>query len=135
MEKKQVLSDKVFSIDILLNYSYDADLPKLEFWTKTDLAFLPFSSGTTGWPKGVMISHYNMVAMLHIIGTLVFSYCNNCISINLMCFILIFKESLFSITIQRGPLHSHASIFSYLRYGCTDERFVRRCYSDYHVEI
>jgi 4-coumarate--CoA ligase len=31
---------------------------------KNDVALLPYSSGTTGLPKGVMITHYNLVANL-----------------------------------------------------------------------
>ena len=29
---------------------------------KVDMASLPYSSGTTGMPKGVMLSHHNIVA-------------------------------------------------------------------------
>lgn len=38
--------------------------PPIEINPREDLVALPYSSGTTGWPKGVMLSHYNMVAML-----------------------------------------------------------------------
>lgn len=31
---------------------------------KEDVAFILFSSGTTGKPKGVMLTHYNMVATI-----------------------------------------------------------------------
>ncbi|CAD5209905.1 unnamed protein product [Bursaphelenchus okinawaensis] len=36
---------------------------------ETDLVLIPYSSGTTGDPKGVMLSHRNMVAMLEAIET------------------------------------------------------------------
>ena len=33
--------------------------------TKSDVAALPYSSGTTGMPKGVMLTHRNLVANIH----------------------------------------------------------------------
>ena len=32
---------------------------------KEDVLLLPYSSGTTGRPKGVMLTHYNLVANLY----------------------------------------------------------------------
>jgi len=40
----------------------DAAPPELDFDPATQVAVLPFSSGTTGRPKGVMLSHRNLVA-------------------------------------------------------------------------
>jgi len=40
----------------------DGQLPEVEIDPAVDLVVLPYSSGTTGFPKGVMLSHYNIVA-------------------------------------------------------------------------
>jgi acyl-CoA synthetase (AMP-forming)/AMP-acid ligase II len=41
-----------------------ADAPEVEIDPAADLAVLPYSSGTTGLPKGVMLTHRNLVANL-----------------------------------------------------------------------
>ena len=40
------------------------DAPAIEIDPGEDLAVLPYSSGTTGLPKGVMLTHRNLVANL-----------------------------------------------------------------------
>jgi acyl-CoA synthetase (AMP-forming)/AMP-acid ligase II len=42
----------------------DGPLPEVEINPRDDLVVLPYSSGTTGLPKGVMLTHYNLVANL-----------------------------------------------------------------------
>jgi len=42
----------------------DAAAPVVQIDPRADLLMLPYSSGTTGRPKGVMLTHYNAVAML-----------------------------------------------------------------------
>lgn len=42
----------------------DGELPEVERDVRTHLAALPYSSGTSGVPKGVMLSDYNVVAQL-----------------------------------------------------------------------
>ncbi|HEX8852298.1 MAG TPA: AMP-binding protein, partial [Pyrinomonadaceae bacterium] len=47
-----------------------ADVPRVAINPREDLAALPYSSGTTGVCKGVMLTHYNMVAnLLQVEGT------------------------------------------------------------------
>jgi acyl-CoA synthetase (AMP-forming)/AMP-acid ligase II len=40
----------------------DGNLPPVTINPKEDLVVLPYSSGTTGFPKGVMLTHHNLVA-------------------------------------------------------------------------
>ena len=42
--------------------SGNSDAPEVDFNVRDDLAVLPYSSGTTGFPKGVMLSHHNLVS-------------------------------------------------------------------------
>jgi acyl-CoA synthetase (AMP-forming)/AMP-acid ligase II len=43
----------------------EASVPETEINPREDLVALPYSSGTTGVAKGVMLTHYNMVANLY----------------------------------------------------------------------
>ena len=51
--------------DVLFKSAVTATIPGPERDSMTTLATLPFSSGTTGLPKGVMLSHHNLVANVY----------------------------------------------------------------------
>jgi acyl-CoA synthetase (AMP-forming)/AMP-acid ligase II len=48
-------------------FAGDAEPPSVSIDPKQDLIALPYSSGTTGLPKGVMLTHHNLVAELALV--------------------------------------------------------------------
>ena len=59
--RKSEVSGNVHWLQDLLK-KYPAQAPAVAIDPKTDLAALPYTGGTTGNPKGVMLTHYNLVA-------------------------------------------------------------------------
>ena len=59
--KKTEISGSVHWLQDLLK-KYPPTPPAVAIDPRTDLAALPYTGGTTGNPKGVMLSHYNLVA-------------------------------------------------------------------------
>src|SRR4030095_7389755 len=56
-------ADGAIPFDTLLTET-DQALPDIKINPKEDLVVLPYSSGTTGLPKGVMLTHHNLVSNL-----------------------------------------------------------------------
>jgi long-chain acyl-CoA synthetase len=48
---------------------YPPEPPRVEFNIREDVASLPYTGGTTGLPKGAMITHYNLVAARYLVKT------------------------------------------------------------------
>jgi acyl-CoA synthetase (AMP-forming)/AMP-acid ligase II len=56
--------EEVPGLPSLTSIARDADPPAVDIDPDHDLVVLPYSSGTTGLPKGVMLTHRNLVANL-----------------------------------------------------------------------
>ena len=57
--------DETPGIPSLASLAIDKDPPAVTIDPANDLCVLPYSSGTTGMPKGVMLTHRNVVAQLN----------------------------------------------------------------------
>jgi acyl-CoA synthetase (AMP-forming)/AMP-acid ligase II len=57
-----VLGDVEGATSVMELLGAGAEAPAVELDVHNDLAVLPYSSGTTGWPKGVMLTHHNLVS-------------------------------------------------------------------------
>ena len=66
MESEELGADNVLPEDTLgwsnLMNTTKSDPPDVQFDAKEDLAALVYTSGTTGLPKGTMLTHYNIVS-------------------------------------------------------------------------
>jgi long-chain acyl-CoA synthetase len=76
-----------------------ATLPRAEQGSEKTLAALPYSSGTTGLPKGVMLSHHNLIANVYqFLGTRATPLNSND---NILCFLPLYH--IYGLNVMLNP--------------------------------
>jgi acyl-CoA synthetase (AMP-forming)/AMP-acid ligase II len=83
----------------------DGDVPRVEINAREDLVALPYSSGTTGLAKGVMLTHYNLVANMCQMGGLDYFHQHD----TLLCVLPLFHIYGLVVVLNMG-LHQGATV-------------------------
>lgn len=96
--------DQCESISDILKETGEASFPSVKVNAKEDVAILPFSSGWSGLPKGVMITHYNLIALGSVLKSEeFFSYNKNSKLLSLIPFHRAFGMiAVLSISLRKG---------------------------------
>ena len=93
----------------------DQPLPHVEINPLEDLVALPYSSGTTGLPKGVMLTHYNLVSNLRQMESLDYFVEND----TLICVLPLFHIYGLVVVLNMG-LYTGATIITLPRFDLED---------------
>jgi acyl-CoA synthetase (AMP-forming)/AMP-acid ligase II len=101
--------------------------PKVEINPRDDLVVLPYSSGTTGLPKGVMLTHHNLVSNLRQMDGLEYFYESD----TLICTLPLFHIYGMVVILNKG-LQMGATIVMMPRFDL--EQFLRAV-QDYEVTM